>query len=264
MSGRRSVAPTPLARSTWPRSPDRPSLRSMAALAMPRSARPSPTRGCGRSMARRTSSKASPRRWAWPRKASSARRASPSRPLTHSSSPGLPPPRRSACPGGTSPITVMQMLSGPAVVSPPTSSMPWASASAYRPSANPARKDSSTRGSDSASVKATGLAPQAARSDRFTASDLWPSASGGTVLRKWRPSTRASVDTAHCRPGVGCSRAQSSPPPRTACRTGRAKYFAIRSNSPTAIARIFTHEMRQASGMWTPDIDAAPPQGQSI
>jgi hypothetical protein len=47
---------------------------------------------------------------------------------------------------GTSPNTVMQMLSGPCVVSPPTSSQPCASASANRPFEKAASQVSSTRG----------------------------------------------------------------------------------------------------------------------
>ena len=92
-----------------------------------------PTRGVGHSMRRRTASKAAPGSDTLPRKASSASRASPSVPLTHSWSPARAPERSSAWPMGTAPNTVMQMLSGPAVVSPPTSSMPCASASANRP-----------------------------------------------------------------------------------------------------------------------------------
>ena len=82
----------------------------------------------------------SPRARAWPRKTSSARRASPSVPLTHRSSPARAPERSSAAPAGTSPNTVMQMVSGPRVVSPPTSSQPCASASANSPRAKPSRK----------------------------------------------------------------------------------------------------------------------------
>ena len=152
------------------------------------------------------------------------------------SSPACAPDRRSAWPTGRSPNTVMQMVSGPCVVSPPTSSQPASSASANRPSEKPCRKGSSTRGSASASVKASGLAPQAARSLRLTASALWPSLCGATVGRKWRPSTSMSLDTAHCMPGAGASSAQSSPMPSSARFTGRVKYLAIRSNSPRGMA----------------------------
>jgi hypothetical protein len=129
------------------------------------------------------------------------------------SSPVRAPERSRAAPAGTSPNTVMQMLSGPCVVSPPTSSQAWLSASANRPCAKPSSQASSTRGSASASENASGLAPQAARSLRLTASALWPSLNGSTVDRKWRPSTSMSVDSASCMPGAGCSSAQSSPIP---------------------------------------------------
>ena len=76
-----------------------------------------------------------------PRNASSARRASPSVPLTHRSSPGRAPERSSAAAGGTSPKTVMQIVSGPRVVSPPISSQPCASASANRPAREAGEKD---------------------------------------------------------------------------------------------------------------------------
>jgi thiamine-monophosphate kinase len=79
------------------------------------------------------------------------------------------------------------------------------------------------RGIASASVKASGSAPHAARSLRFTASALWPRRCGSTVGRKWRPSTSMSLDTHSCRPGVGVSSAQSSPMPTSARRSGRRK-----------------------------------------
>ena len=100
------------------------------------------------------------------------------------------------------------------------------------PCAKPARNSSSARGSASASVKASGSAPQAARSLRLTASALWPSRAGGTVERKWRPSTSMSHDTASCMPAPDCSSAQSSPTPSAARRTGRVKWRAMSSNSP--------------------------------
>src|SRR5262249_46245812 len=40
-------------------------------------------------------------------------------------------------------------------------------------------------------------------------------------------------------PGAGCRRAQSSPTPSTARRARGLKYFAIRSNSPTAIGPLW-------------------------
>ena len=139
-----------------------------------------------------------------------------------------------ASPGGTSPNAVMQMFKGPCVVSPPTSSQWCSLASCKRPSEKPSSQTSSMRGRDKASVNAVGSAPQAARSLKLTASDLWPRRAGSTVLRKWRPSTNISLDIAICMPGVGASKAQSSPTPSTARCVGRLKYRAIKSNSPMA------------------------------
>ena len=219
-------------------SPRRPSETSMAAVARPRKPRPKATRGSGHSMARRVASKASAGRLGCrvPRKASSARRASPGWPLTQSSSPGRAPLRSRAPPAGTSPNTVTPMASGPAVVSPPTSSQSCSSAKSSRPRAKPANQASSTRGRVRARVKPRGLAPHAARSDKFTARALCPRRAGSTVDRKCRPSTSVSVDTASCMPAAGASTAQSSPLPTTARRgpwpAGRTKYLAMRSNSP--------------------------------
>jgi hypothetical protein len=114
-----------------------------------------------------------------PRKTSSASRASPTVPLTYRSSPAWAPERNSACERpcttGTSPNTVMQMFSGPWVVSPPISSQPCASASASRPCETAPARPQSACGRARARVKARGLAPQAARSLRLTASALCPS-----------------------------------------------------------------------------------------
>jgi hypothetical protein len=66
----------------WPRSPVRPSETSMALVATPRRRMPRAVRGAGSSIARRTCAKASASSATWPRNASSARRASPSVPLT--------------------------------------------------------------------------------------------------------------------------------------------------------------------------------------
>ena len=108
----------------WPRSPSRPSETSIALVARPRSARPRPTRAVGISIARRAWRNDASSSATVPRNTSSARRASPSVPLTYRSSPGRAPERSSAARGGTSPKTVMQIASGPRVVSPPISSQP--------------------------------------------------------------------------------------------------------------------------------------------
>ena len=202
----------------WPTSPTKPSLTSMQLVAMPRRAWPSATRGVGRSSRWRAAASAAAGRVHSPRRAPSARRASPSVPLTHSSSPACAPSRRKAWPAGTWPNTVMQMASGPAVVSPPTRAQPCAPAKASRPSLKASSHAASCAragGSANARVKASGVAPMAARSLRLTASALWPRAKGSTSAKKCRPSTSMSVLTASCMPGAGCSSAQSSPMPRT-------------------------------------------------
>ena len=76
-----------------------------------------------------------------------------------------------------------------------------------------------------ASSAQRGVAPIAARSDRFTASVLCPSASGSAPATKCRPSTSMSTDTATSQPGVGTTSAASSPTPSATDleRGGRVK-----------------------------------------
>src|SRR5574343_391478 len=129
-------------------------------------------------------------------------------------------------------MAVMQTLSGPLVVSPPITSTPYSWAQAKKPSAKAAIQASSTAGRAPASMTQRGVAPIAARSDRLTASAFQPRFFGSVSGRKWVPATSMSVVTASCLPAVGCTRAQSSPGPRTAEGVGRAKYLSIRANSP--------------------------------
>ncbi|MNN28445.1 hypothetical protein D3C81_1420160 [compost metagenome] len=196
---------------------------SSAAWATPRSAMPSATRGAGVSMRGRTWVKSGSGSSHSPRQSPSARRASPSVPEIQISSPGRAASRRSAARCGTSPKTVSDSVSGPRVVSPPTSSQPWASARASMPPASSASHAGSASGRASASVKARGSAPIAARSDRLTASALWPSARGATSAKKWRPLTSMSVLMARWWPGRPSISAQSSPTPSAALCTGRVK-----------------------------------------
>ena len=200
----------------------------MAADAMPRSARPNATRGVGVSRRARANANTwphplsrvfdasvflawaavpgvvvavTPGRRSLPSNTSSASRASPTVPLTYRSSPALAPLRsraweRPLC-TGTSPNTVIQMFSGPAVVSPPISSQPCVSANSKSPCENDSSQGSFTSGSESASVKASGLAPHAARSLRFTASALWPRVRGSTSAKKCRPCTSMSQEMAN-------------------------------------------------------------------
>src|SRR5512134_3930357 len=123
------------------------------------------------------------------------------------------------------------MVRGPRVVSPPTSSIEWASAAANMPAANASSHASSASGSAIASRNQRGSAPIAARSERFTASDLYPRRCASAPGRKCVPSESVSVVSASTRPVGGRTSAQSSPTPSAAVRAGRVKYFAISSNS---------------------------------
>ena len=72
-------------------------------------------------------------------------------------------------------------------------------------------------------LEASGSAPQAAMSLRFTASALWPSRSGSTVDKKCRPSTSMSQLMQICMPDATSSSAASSPTPSAARRGVRVK-----------------------------------------
>ncbi len=222
----------------WLRSPTSPSERSSAAVARPRSARPNVMRGVGKSSWSRHSASLASFNTSRPVRCITAAAAAPSEPETHTSSPACPPSRRKAAPGGTSPAICTAIVNGPRVVSPPINSSSCSSASAKKPSQNAATHASSMAGKAIDNVHQAGLAPMAARSERFTASALWPSRRGSTSAKKCRPSTSMSAEMASCMPGVGASSAQSSPTPSKArplrLRRGRAKYRAISSNSFTS------------------------------
>ncbi len=117
------------------RSPARPSERSSAACATPRNAMPSATRGSGNSSARsRRRSSSGLAADHSPSLMPSPARALPSTPETQISSPGRAASRRSARAGGTSPNTVMLMLTaGEPVVSPPINSQSNLRAISKRP-----------------------------------------------------------------------------------------------------------------------------------
>src|SRR5690606_35763157 len=169
----------------------------------------------------------------------SAPAASPSVPLTQTSSPGLAPSRRRACPGATSPCAATDTASGPRVVSPPTRATRCSAASATKPSRKPSTHAGSPSGSDSDKVHHAGSAPMAARSDRFTARAFQPMSEAAVPEGKCTPSLRVSIVTTSCRPGGGCSRAASSPIPSTtssrAC-AARSRMRSISLNSAMAMA----------------------------
>ncbi len=213
------IAPTPLASRTCPRSPARPSERSMAAWARPRSPMPVRSRGVGRS--RRTRSQPSSGVWNDP--ASDRARpsaASPRVPVTQTRSPTCAPSRRSAAPAGTKPMAVIVMLKGPRVVSPPTRQIPDCCASCCRPPANAVSHSSSASGKVKASRNQRGSAPIAARSERLTASDFQPISAGLVGYGKCRPATSVSVVIASACPGAGRTSAQSSPMPSATLSAG--------------------------------------------
>jgi hypothetical protein len=75
----------------------------------------------------------------------------------------------------------------------------------------------------------------AAKSLRLTANDLWPKRVGSVLVKKCRPATNKSVETAKRVLGVCANNAQSSPGPSTTCAPhvcGLTKWRRMRSNSP--------------------------------
>src|SRR6266568_2383435 len=170
------------------------------------------------------------------------------------SSPASAPSRRSARSGGTSPITVTEIASGPRLVSPPISSTSERAASRKKPCANAAIHFSSASGSAIARVAQRGSAPIAARSERLTASALCPSLPGSASGKKWRPASSMSVETASVMPSRGWSSAQSSPTPSTAVGAGRVKYFRMMSNSEaTGISTSFAPFAVKLFAFFRPD-----------
>ena len=189
----------------WPRSPARPSETSIALARDAAQAMPSATRGAGISIARRTCAKRRPveRDRAAERLERQARVAERAADVEIVAGPRARAQQRRAG-GQLAEDGDADRRAGRASCRRRSARSRARSASASRPRAKPARKASSARGRASASVKASGRAPHAARSLRLTASALWPSRSGATVERKWRPSTSMSVETASVMPGVGC------------------------------------------------------------
>src|SRR5436305_1236358 len=109
------------------------------------------------------------------------RAASPIVPVTMTRSPGFAPLRRTILPAGTRPNAAIEIVSGPGVetVSPPSSGQPNGPASEPSPRANSVSHASSTARSAIVSTKPAGVAPFAARSERFTRSALRATVSGG-------------------------------------------------------------------------------------
>ena len=125
-------------------------------------------------------------------------------PVTTTRSPGFAPLRWTIWPAGTRPNAVIEIIRGPGVdtVSPPSSGQPNVQASSPSPRANGRSHVSSALRNASVSTKPAGVAPLAARSERFTRSALRAIVSGGSSDRKCTPSTMASVVTTMSSPAA--------------------------------------------------------------
>ena len=213
------VAPTSDASRMWPRSPTRPSETSIAAVAMPRNARPRATRGEGRRSARSQSQDPHHR-------ASTGPADAPAQAPHHRACPKPRSNRRPSRRCGAAPAARHFAEHRDAQIERAARRVAADEIDAVliRERKKAARKAPQPvfigAGSAPASSAQRGVAPIAAMSERLTASVLWPSASGSTSAKKWRPSTSMSTDTASSQPGDGASSAASSPTPSTACRAG--------------------------------------------
>src|SRR4051812_32976429 len=181
----------------------------MAAEGSRPAARPAASRGSGRSWAR-------PAELRLPRgKSVRPRAAAPSLPTTTMASPGRAPVRPRGC--FASPATKRVSVHPAARVTlPPTRTQSVRRARRGMPRALRAARGIAERGfgTPRAQRNQRGRAPAAARSERLTASALWPTSSGenGGIV-KWTPSTTASVLRTSESPREGATTAQSSPGP---------------------------------------------------
>src|SRR3984893_3106058 len=169
-----------------------------------------------------------------PRRISRPSEASPIVPVAMTRSPGFAPLRRTILPDGTRPNAVIEIITGPGVetVSPPSSGQPNRPASSPSDRAKGAGRASSAARSASVSTKPAGVAPLAARSDRFTRSALRAIVSGGSSLRKCTPSTMASVVTTTSSPRAFRIAASSTRLNAPGSVASGLKYRAISVSSP--------------------------------
>ena len=241
-------AETWLAASTFGKSPSSPSLRSIAADAPDRRSNdPSSRRGSGRRWASiNAPAVAARRRGSSGSSSSNAKPAAdaPIVPLTATTSPTRAPDRVRTRPPTVSPIAVTcsVIAVGERTMSPPAITVPLPAASA--PSAAYIARRSATDSSPRnprVTTATRGTAPIDARSERFTASVLWPRLAGSVQsVRKCTPSTRLSVVTTTDSPADGVQTAQSSPIPIGTCGDSAAaagsaeRNSAISPNSPTS------------------------------
>ena len=128
------------------------------------------------------------------------------------------PCRAAPCgPRSTSPMTVMEIVSGPGrrSVSPPIRWQPKRACAAARPAAKRASQPASApRETTAPSDSRAGRAALAARSETFTASAFQAMSSGASSARKCTPSATGSVLSTSSVPGAGVSSAQSSSRPK--------------------------------------------------
>src|SRR5450631_4941735 len=157
-------------------------------------------------------------------------------PLTNTRSPAWAPARRTMVPSNTLPNMAMETVTGPGVrsVSPPNSGQPNKVASPRRPSANPLNHSSPISfGSASDSRKTSGLAPVAARADKFTRSALRATSRAISSAKKCTPPIMASVLSTRSQPGGGLMKAASSDSPSAPGWVAIGwKKRAIRRSSP--------------------------------
>ena len=163
-----------------PKSWASPSEMSAQAVAELKRAVPSALRGLGRSIASAADGKTRASSVSLPQRCISAAQAPPTQPETQMSSPGRAPARVSPILCGSSPMAVIEIVTGACmsptlavrVVSPPSRGQPACRESSVMPLVKPASQASSRTGKPIVRKKARGMAPAAAKSDRFTARAL--------------------------------------------------------------------------------------------
>src|SRR5581483_1947200 len=138
-------------------------------------------------------------------------------------------------PRGKVPNAANAMVTGPGVrsVSPPRSGQPYRSASEARPRLKASSQSAPMSvGKASERRNPAGVAPLAARSERFTRNALRATASAGSSIKKCTLPTIASVFSTRSLPSGGVSTAASSIRAKApGCRASGRKYLAIRRSS---------------------------------
>ncbi len=216
----------------WPRSASKPSETSMAAVAIPRSASPSATRGCGRCKAARQSDNTGSAKTMRPCRCARPSAARPGVPDTQISSPGCAPERSNA------------------------RACRYFAEDRHAEIARPLRRVAA----DDIDAECVGTGEETARklfdpafcsgrqsdgqqrpaglrTHRGQVRDIHRQRFPAEILgdRYWRrkcvPATSMSVEMTSSQPAPGRTMAPSSPTPSTVCRVGRLKWRSIRANS---------------------------------